>query len=274
MALPANDAFSLGLAHDQHRRSSSRTRTPSLPRRSSSPKVSSPPPAFSPPPSGPVSMAGAPSGKRGHKRKASSRQEQHSVSLSSSSPTTIEELVEEVESHILAREARKAHVRNGSASSASNKKGPGKDKPNDNAAAKIDWEIPRKALHSSIGMCSSSRASIFLRFTLLSSSPTASAVRSNSFTDPGRLFVTFLGFFTVYLWTSNGSREHVVVALSTALAVLIPIDILRLRYPTFERFFEKCVGIFMRDSEKVRIHSTPHPNTHMARFVPRKSPTA
>ncbi|KIM64642.1 hypothetical protein SCLCIDRAFT_74114, partial [Scleroderma citrinum Foug A] len=72
----------------------------------------------------------------------------------------------------------------------------------------IDWEIPRKALHSSIG------------------------------------------FFTIYLWTSNGSREHVVVALSTALAVLIPVDILRLRYPTFERVFEKCVGIFMRDSEK------------------------
>lgn len=108
----------------------------------------------------------------------------------------------------MAREARKAHVRNGSASSACNKRGPGKDKPNDSAVAKIDWEIPRKALHSSIG------------------------------------------FFTIYLWTSNGSREHVVVALSTALAVLIPVDILRLRYPTFERVFEKCVGIFMRDSEK------------------------
>lgn len=181
MALPANDAFSLGLAHDQPRRSSSRTRTPSLPRRSSSPKVSSPPPAFSPPPSG-INMTGAPTGKRGHKRKASSRQEQDSVSLSS--PATIEELVEEVEGRNLAREARKAHVRNGSASSACNKRGPGKDKPNDSAVAKIDWEIPRKALHSSIGMCSSSRASIFLLSTLFSSSPTASAVRSNSLTDP------------------------------------------------------------------------------------------
>ncbi|KIK81889.1 hypothetical protein PAXRUDRAFT_101169, partial [Paxillus rubicundulus Ve08.2h10] len=72
----------------------------------------------------------------------------------------------------------------------------------------VDWEIPRKALHSSIG------------------------------------------FFTIYLYTSHGSPRHVVIALSTALAVLIPIDILRLRYPSFERAFEQCVGIFMRDNEK------------------------
>lgn len=172
MALPANDAFSFGLAHDQPRRSLSRTRTPSLPRRSSSPKVSasSPPPAFSPPPSG-IDMAG---GKRGHKRKASSRQDsQHSLSLSSPSAPTIEELVEEVEGQILAREARRAHVRNGSASSDSSKKASGNGKANDNAVAKIDWEIPRKALHSSIGACSSSRVSTFLSDLLL---PTASAV--------------------------------------------------------------------------------------------------
>lgn len=93
---------------------------------------------------------------------------------------------------------------------------------------------------------------------------------------PWRLFVTFLGFFTIYLWTSNGSREHVVVALSTALAVLIPVDILRLRYPTFERVFEKCVGIFMRDSEKVRIrvHSTLTLILTWLALSPRKSPTA
>ncbi|KAH7929269.1 hypothetical protein BV22DRAFT_1003061 [Leucogyrophana mollusca] len=72
----------------------------------------------------------------------------------------------------------------------------------------VDWEIPRKALHSSIG------------------------------------------FFTIYLYTSHGSPTRVVVALSTALAVLVPVDVLRLRYPAFERAFEKCVGIFMRDSEK------------------------
>ncbi|KAG6331410.1 hypothetical protein ID866_7681 [Astraeus odoratus] len=207
MPIPANDAFSLGLAHDQPRRSSSRTRTPSLPRRSSSPKVPSPTPSVfsSPAPSG-IDMAGgvAAGGKRGHKRKASSRQDsQHSISLRRTA--TIEELVEEVDAQILARQAKKAHVRN---DSSSNKRLSGKDMANDKTVSKIDWEIPRKALHSSIG------------------------------------------FFTIYLWTSGGSCERVVIALSSALAVLVPIDILRLRYPMFERAFEKCVGIFMRETEK------------------------
>jgi diacylglycerol kinase (CTP) len=72
----------------------------------------------------------------------------------------------------------------------------------------IDWEIPRKALHASIG------------------------------------------FLTLYLFTSNGDPQRVIVVLSSALAVLIPIDILRLRYPSLEYAFEKCAGVFMRDSEK------------------------
>ena len=77
----------------------------------------------------------------------------------------------------------------------------------------------------------------------------------------------------MYLWTANGSREHVVVALSTALAVLIPVDILRLRYPTFERLFEKCVGIFMRDSERVRkriLSALLHVCSHRLLYLPEK----
>jgi len=72
----------------------------------------------------------------------------------------------------------------------------------------VDWEIPRKALHSSIG------------------------------------------FMTIYLYTSHGSPDKVVIALSAALAALVPIDILRLKVPWAERVFEKCVGLFMRESEK------------------------
>ncbi|KAF8230550.1 hypothetical protein L208DRAFT_1281361 [Tricholoma matsutake] len=73
---------------------------------------------------------------------------------------------------------------------------------------KIDWEIPRKVLHSSIG------------------------------------------FFTLYLYVHNGDVKIVVFLLWTALAFLVPIDILRLRYPAFERTFERCVGFLMRESEK------------------------
>lgn len=193
MVLPANDAFSLGLAHDQPRRSSSRSRTPSLPRRPSTPPTNIN-----------ISMTGA---KHAHKRRPSSmRDSQHSSGSmgSLSDAPTIDELVEEADAQVVAREAkRQSRARNGSASSNTrNKKQPEKV---DN---KIDWEIPRKALHSSIG------------------------------------------FLTLYLWTSDGSRDYVVMALGSALAVLIPIDILRLRYPSLERAFEKCVGILMRDSEK------------------------
>lgn len=129
--------------------------------------------------------------KRGHKRKASARD--GSQQLKQHGEPTIEELVEEVDARI-ARE----------------RKLPPSSSPDKHKTVKkqIDWEIPRKVLHSSIG------------------------------------------FFTIYLYTSKGNPQTVVIALSSALAVLVPIDILRLKYPLCERAFEKCVGIFMRDSEK------------------------
>ncbi|KAG9313711.1 hypothetical protein JVU11DRAFT_6061 [Chiua virens] len=191
MTLPANDAFSLGLAHDQSRRS----RTPSIPRRSSSPKIlfssSSPsplPPGMSP--------------KRAHRRKHSSNH--HTIRSDS-----IQELVEEADirsrTSSLSPKRKSKHGRSDSTPNAPSPQSNGVYKPNANT---IDWEVPRKALHSSIG------------------------------------------FLTIYLYTSDGDPQHVIVALSSALAVMIPIDILRLRYPSLEHAFEKCVGIFMRDSEK------------------------
>lgn len=73
---------------------------------------------------------------------------------------------------------------------------------------KIDWEIPRKALHSSIG------------------------------------------FFTIYLYLSQNSPRTVVYVLWTALAIIAPADFIRLRFPAFERTYERCVGFLMRESEK------------------------
>ncbi|GLB40113.1 putative phosphatidate cytidylyltransferase [Lyophyllum shimeji] len=73
---------------------------------------------------------------------------------------------------------------------------------------KIDWEIPRKLLHSSIG------------------------------------------FFTIYLYVSDGDVKTVTLILWTALAVIVPADIIRLRSPRFERIFERCLGFLMRESEK------------------------
>jgi diacylglycerol kinase (CTP) len=40
--------------------------------------------------------------------------------------------------------------------------------------------------------------------------------------------------------------------LSSAMLIIVPADILRLRYPSFERSYERVVGFLMRESEKVR----------------------
>ncbi|KAF8128939.1 hypothetical protein EV363DRAFT_1339248 [Boletus edulis] len=195
MTLPANDAFSLGLAHDQPRRS----RTPSIPRRSSSPKI-----LFSSPSPGRGMSKGA------HRRKhASDHSAQHSIRLSSGE-STIQELIEEADTNpgtstSLSPKRKSKHARTTSTPNGTVSSPNGVHTPNGTV---IDWEVPRKALHSSIG------------------------------------------FFTIYIYASNGDPQRVIIALSSALAVLIPIDILRLRYPSLEYAFERCVGIFMRDSEK------------------------
>lgn len=61
-----------------------------------------------------------------------------------------------------------------------------------------------------------------------------------------------VGFITLYLWTSHGSPQRVVVGLSTALGVIIPADLLRLNSPRFERAYERVLGFLMRESEKAR----------------------
>lgn len=110
MTLPANDAFSLGLAHDQPRRS----RTPS------SPKI----------------LFSSPSPVRGMSAR-SRRKQQHSIRSES-----IEETDASLSPKPKSKHARTSSTPNGPAPPS------GVHKPN---ATAIDWEVPRKALHSSIG---------------------------------------------------------------------------------------------------------------------------
>ncbi|EIN14225.1 hypothetical protein PUNSTDRAFT_57981 [Punctularia strigosozonata HHB-11173 SS5] len=79
---------------------------------------------------------------------------------------------------------------------------------------KIDWEIPRKVFHSSIG------------------------------------------FLTVGLYLSHTPPRIIIIALMGALAIIVPSDFLRFRYPSFARGWEACVGILMRESEKNRTNGT------------------
>jgi diacylglycerol kinase (CTP) len=61
-----------------------------------------------------------------------------------------------------------------------------------------------------------------------------------------------LKFVTLYLYASHGSPECVMVILLGAMLVIVPADILRLNYPSFERTYEKVLGFLMRENEKVR----------------------
>ena len=110
-------------------------------------------------------------------------------------------------------------------------KSPRGSRPHDKSPDKpvIDLEIPRKFLHSSVGA--------FVPLIC-----------------PGvELYELFSGFVTLYLYTSFGDPKAVIVALSASLAVIIPADLLRLRYPSFERLYERVLGFLMRENEKVGV---------------------
>ncbi|KAJ7604093.1 hypothetical protein DFH06DRAFT_1391605 [Mycena polygramma] len=80
---------------------------------------------------------------------------------------------------------------------------------------KIDWEIPRKVFHSSIG------------------------------------FIT-LGLYL----TPSMSPRTVTLVLWSALAVIAPTDVVRLRVPAVERVYERCLGFLMRESERTGTNGT------------------
>lgn len=63
---------------------------------------------------------------------------------------------------------------------------------------------------------------------------------------------SLLGFFTWYLYATNGNARTVVYVLSLALLVVVPADIIRLNSNRFEWLFERVMGFLMRESEKVR----------------------
>jgi len=90
----------------------------------------------------------------------------------------------------------------------------------------INWEIPRKVLHSSIGP---SLLCILLRC----------------------LYITSLGFFTLYFYVSESPARYVIRGLWSSLCIIYPADLLRFRYPSFARLYERLLGFLMRNSEKV-----------------------
>ena len=73
------------------------------------------------------------------------------------------------------------------------------------------------------------------------------------------------GFLTIYLYISHGSSRNVILALCTALAIIVPADLLRFRSPQFARTYERYLGFLMRDSEKVRfIYYSANPPSNIS----------
>ncbi|KAJ7604090.1 hypothetical protein DFH06DRAFT_1487825 [Mycena polygramma] len=77
-------------------------------------------------------------------------------------------------------------------------------------------------------------------------------------------FVVFLaeresnaGFITLGLYlTPSMSPRTVTLVLWSALAVIAPTDVVRLRVPAVERVYERCLGFLMRESERTGTNGT------------------
>lgn len=70
--------------------------------------------------------------------------------------------------------------------------------------------------------------------------------------------LSFQGFFTLYLYVSEGDVRTIILVLWMALAVIVPADFLRFRFKGFARTYEKLLGFLMRESERVRDSQLSH----------------
>jgi hypothetical protein len=211
MTLPANDVFTLGLAHDDSTKRLTHSRSRSL-TRSPSPKIPFSSDNFTSRSSRVERGLARKSGKRvrkggavanGNLAEITRTDVVHIHTNGSSSLEEIEEKREESPVHVSPEPTKKGQP--------------------------IDWEFPRKLLHSSIG------ASVrYLDLPL---------VKHDSMG---------IGFLTLYLYSSHGSPQTAVVVIGTALVTVIaPTEIIRLRSPHFEKLYERHGGFLMRESEKV-----------------------
>jgi diacylglycerol kinase (CTP) len=71
---------------------------------------------------------------------------------------------------------------------------------------------------------------------------------------PRKVLHASIGFFTLYLYLSQGDVRTILLVLWMALAVIVPTEFLRFKSPTFERLYEQILGFLMRESEKNSIN--------------------
>ncbi|KAJ7834938.1 hypothetical protein B0H13DRAFT_2108997, partial [Mycena leptocephala] len=70
-------------------------------------------------------------------------------------------------------------------------------------------------------------------------------------------FHSSIGFITLGLYlTPSMSARAVTLVLWSALAVIAPTDVVRLRVPAVERVYERLLGFLMRESERTGTNGT------------------
>ncbi|KDR74627.1 hypothetical protein GALMADRAFT_140993 [Galerina marginata CBS 339.88] len=67
---------------------------------------------------------------------------------------------------------------------------------------------------------------------------------------PRKVLHSSIGFFTLYLYVSEGDVRTIVLVLWMALAIIIPADLLRFKSRRFARTYERFLGFLMRESER------------------------
>ncbi|KAF8800119.1 hypothetical protein BYT27DRAFT_7056244, partial [Phlegmacium glaucopus] len=71
---------------------------------------------------------------------------------------------------------------------------------------------------------------------------------------PRKILHGSIGFFTLYLYISEGDVRTIILVLWMALAVIIPADLLRFKSRMFARLYERFLGFLMRESERDSIN--------------------
>ncbi|KAF8188034.1 hypothetical protein BJ912DRAFT_968981 [Pholiota molesta] len=67
---------------------------------------------------------------------------------------------------------------------------------------------------------------------------------------PRKVLHSSIGFFTLYMYVTEGDVRKIIIVLWMALCVIVPADLLRFNNKRFERTYERYLGFLMRESEK------------------------
>ncbi|KAF9474383.1 hypothetical protein BDN70DRAFT_815769 [Pholiota conissans] len=71
---------------------------------------------------------------------------------------------------------------------------------------------------------------------------------------PRKVLHSSIGFFTLYMYVTEGDVRKIIIVLWMALCVIVPADLLRFNSKGFARTYERYLGFLMRESEKDAIN--------------------